>query len=360
MNGLRRLAVALTVAGALTFVAGASAIPLLDLLLPGKAPGAVAQPATNVTVSGGQLNGTVHPNGHGTKYFFEYGPTIAYGNKTKEIGISGGASWTAVSATLTGLQEDTTYHFRVVAKGDGTTRSPDVTFKTASSAPPPGGDPGPGTDPGTDPGTGPGTPGSSDPGSPATGGRSDAVVEPKLGKSVLVAPGDGELFVRKPGSSAFKLLESGSELPMGTEVDATNGSIALTSALPGGHVQTGQFGGGRFVIRQSRGGYVDLYLRGRVCQRSKAKYSLTVASAARRKPKRRLWGSDHGGRFRTHGKNSHATVRGTRWVVGDSCAGTLTRVSSGQVVVRDTVRRKNVVLDAGERYLARPRHKRHH
>ena len=165
--------------------------------------------------------------------------------------------------------------------------------------------------------------------------------------------------MRKPGSSSFKALESGSQLPMGTEVDASSGSIALTSALPGGDVQTGRFGGGRFVIRQGRAGYVDLYLRGPVCQRSKAKHSLTVASAARRKPKRRLWGADHGGGSRTHGKNSHATVRGTRWVVGDTCAGTLTRVSSGQVVVRDTVRGKSIVLDARERYLARPRHERH-
>src|SRR3712207_6890811 len=37
---------------------------------------------------------------------------------------------------------------------------------------------------------------------------------------------------------------------------------------------------------------------------------------------RRLWGRDKGGRFRTHGKNSHATVRGTRWLVEDRCDGT--------------------------------------
>jgi hypothetical protein len=99
---------------------------------------------------------------------------------------------------------------------------------------------------------------------------------------------------------------------------------------------------------------VDLYLRGRACQHPRAKHSLASASATRSNSKRRLWGRDHGGRFRTHGRNSHATVRGTRWVVGDSCAGTLTRVSSGVVVVRDTVRHRKIVLHAGERYLARP------
>ena len=90
MTGIRRLAVALAAAGTLTFAAGASALPILDLLLPANAPGAVAQPATNITLSGAQLNGTVHPNGHGTKYCFEYGTTIAYGKKSKEVGISRG------------------------------------------------------------------------------------------------------------------------------------------------------------------------------------------------------------------------------------------------------------------------------
>ena len=133
------------------------------------------------------------------------------------------------------------------------------------------------------------------------------------------------------------------------------GVLTLTSALPSGKTQTGSFGGGRFVIRQTRTGMVDLYLRGKACDRRGARSAGAVASASRSRGGRRLWGRDHGGRFRTHGRNSHATVRGTRWVVGDSCAGTLTRVVRGSVVVRDEVRRKRVVLHAGERYLARTR-----
>ena len=97
----------------------------------------------------------------------------------------------------------------------------------------------------------------------------------------MIAPGDGELFVRRPGRSSFVALAYGSELPLGTEVDAGKGSIALTSALPGGKVQTATFGGGRFVIRQGREGYVDLYLRGRACPDRAAKGSRVVAGAAR-------------------------------------------------------------------------------
>jgi hypothetical protein len=331
--------------------AGASALPIIDQLLGGK-PGAVAAAATNVTTSGARLNGSVHPNGRGTKYFFEYGPTIAYGAKTSEGNAGGGDSWVAVAATISGLPASANYHFRLVATNSkGTTRSDDFTLATAAP-PPPGGNQDPSA-PGEDPDSGDLPDPGDDSRSLISGDQSAEPDEPKLGHSVVVAPDDGELFVRRPGRSSFVPLAYGTELPVGTEVDAAKGSIALTSALPSGKVQSGTFGGGRFVIRQGRGGYVDLYLRGRACGRHNSKRP--VASAARKPSGRRLWGRDHGGRFRTHGRNSHATVRGTRWIVSDTCAGTLTRVTSGSVVVRDLVRKKSVVLDAGERYLARPR-----
>ncbi len=78
-------------------------------------------------------------------------------------------------------------------------------------------------------------------------------------------------------------------------------------------------------------------------------------AAAKKKPKtRKLWG-DGSGSFRTRGQYSAATVRGTRWLVQDSCAGTLTRVKKGMVAVRDNVRKKTIVLRAGKHYLAKPR-----
>jgi hypothetical protein len=48
-------------------------------------------------------------------------------------------------------------------------------------------------------------------------------------------------------------------------------------------------------------------------------------------------------------------VRGTQWLVQDSCAGTLTRVVKGVVSVRDNVKHKTIVLRAGKKYLAKPR-----
>jgi hypothetical protein len=68
---------------------------------------------------------------------------------------------------------------------------------------------------------------------------------------------------------------------------------------------------------------------------------------------RRLWASDRHGRFRTHGLNSVATVRGTVWSTTDRCDGTLTRVGQGQVSVRDRRRGRSVLVPAGRSYLAR-------
>ena len=69
---------------------------------------------------------------------------------------------------------------------------------------------------------------------------------------------------------------------------------------------------------------------------------------------RRLRSSARGraARFRTKGKHSAATVRGTEWTVEERCDGTFTTVRRGIVVVRDFRLRKNIVLRAGKSYLA--------
>jgi hypothetical protein len=67
---------------------------------------------------------------------------------------------------------------------------------------------------------------------------------------------------------------------------------------------------------------------------------------------RRLFGNAHG-HYQTRGRNSSATVRGTQWTMTDTCAGTLTSVKRGTVVVRDFNLHKNKTVRAGHKYLAR-------
>jgi hypothetical protein len=177
---------------------------------------------------------------------------------------------------------------------------------------------------------------------------------PKQGRSMVVAATRGTVRVRVPGSDRFIVLEEAGRVPLGSVIDARDGHVRLATAVAAG-VQDGVFWGSKFQTKQRRRGkgMTTLALRGgSVCPSS----SLAVASRkSKRKRKRGLWARDHGGLYRTRGNDSVATVRGTRWLTKDRCNGTLTRVKSGVVSVRDLRRQKTVVLKAGHSYLARSR-----
>jgi hypothetical protein len=90
--------------------------------------------ANKVTSSSATLNGTVNPNGLTTMVHFEYGLTTNYGHNTTSRTYSGNLT-RHVSANITGLTSNTTYHFRVVASTGGTTTfGGDRTFTTFSPA----------------------------------------------------------------------------------------------------------------------------------------------------------------------------------------------------------------------------------
>jgi hypothetical protein len=132
-------------------------------------------------------------------------------------------------------------------------------------------------------------------------------------------------------------------------VDTRKGVVELTSVPRAGAApETAKFFDGLFVVTQSRG-ITDLRLSELMLPCN------SRARASQRRPKKRkLWG-DGRGSFRTSGRYSAATVRGTKWLVQDSCAGTLTRVTQGSVSVRDRVKKRTVIVRAGRRYLARPK-----
>jgi hypothetical protein len=203
----------------------------------------------------------------------------------------------------------------------------------------------------------------SDPAPPSTG---DVVLDkairgtpgPVLGRTVVLHPASGRVRVRLPGSTRFETLGEAARVPVGSVVDARNGHVELVSSVAAdGRLQAGRFWGSKFVVRQGWGerGMTKLILRGgnfASCRRASA-HSVAVASRHRRI--RSLWGSDRGGRFRTYGRHSHATVRGTRWLTEDRCGATLTRVAAGAVAVRDRLRHRTVIVRAGHSYLARTR-----
>jgi hypothetical protein len=173
---------------------------------------------------------------------------------------------------------------------------------------------------------------------------------PTFQQSVVVQPAGGKVLVRRKGTKTFVALDAAEGIPLGSEVNTKQGKVRLSSVpRSGGPVQTALFYAGIFVVTQTRG-ITNLKL-----SEPLAACPRRAAAAARKKPKtRRLWG-DGSGAFRTQGRYSAATVRGTKWLVQDSCAGTLTKVARGVVSVNDRVRHKTILLKQGKRYLAKPR-----
>jgi hypothetical protein len=188
-----------------------------------------------------------------------------------------------------------------------------------------------------------------------------ALQPPVLGTAVNVRPVRGVVFVRVKGRSSFVPLDEAQQVPPGSFLDVRRGTVRLVSARDRrGNTQSGDFAGGVFQVLQSRRksarGLTELRLKGSTfarCATSRAGGSEAEAALSRRVV-RRLRSSARG-RFRTSGRNSSATVRGTAWETLDRCDGTLTRVTRGRVAVRDFRRRKTIIVRAGKRYLARAR-----
>ena len=184
-----------------------------------------------------------------------------------------------------------------------------------------------------------------------------APTPPEIGEKLNAAPSNGEVRVRVPGRD-WLVLPDAASIPFGSLIDATRGSVTLTSARDAtGALQSATFSGATFKIAQGRGArpVTELALRGgdfSSCWRQRAaRSSGTATTSARRRPIRRLWGSGKG-RFRTRGRHGAATVRGTIWLTEDSCAGTRVSVRRGKVAVKSFRTGRTVLVRAGRTYLA--------
>jgi hypothetical protein len=176
---------------------------------------------------------------------------------------------------------------------------------------------------------------------------------PAVNKTVVIQPVSGKVLVKLPGKKTFEPVDVTRGIPNGATVDTRKGKIRLF-AIPkaGKPAENALFYGGIFQVKLG-GGVTELRLTE---QLAKCPRGTAAAAAAKKKPKtRKLWG-DGSGSFRTRGQYSSATVRGTRWLVQDSCGKTLTRVAKGVVQVQDFVKHKKLLLRAPKRYTARKKH----
>jgi hypothetical protein len=153
--------------------------------------------------------------------------------------------------------------------------------------------------------------------------------KPKLGHTVVVMATDGHPTVKSPHKKRRKLKRGKAiAVPVGSTVDATSGHVKLTSARKGTGTQSGVFSQGSFdVTQRGSDGLTDLTLTGGdvgACEAARRAGKPIVGAASHR---RRLFGRAHG-RFRTRGRSSSATVRGTEWLTEDTCSGTVVKNES--------------------------------
>jgi hypothetical protein len=174
-------------------------------------------------------------------------------------------------------------------------------------------------------------------------------------------PGRDPALIQTPGSTGFVPQNPTQDLPPGTTVDVS-GDRGISVLNFYGRKMT--FLGvpdlvpSRFTLingLRTAGKVINIRLTGgdfSKCKTSTNGRKLYSVGKSSTKPVRRLWGTGKG-RYKTSGRFASATIRGTFWLVADYCDGTLVKVRSGIVVVKDLVTNKLIVIRAGQAYFAK-------
>jgi hypothetical protein len=294
------------------------------------------------------------PDGLVTTAHFEYGldpkysggGAVTYPQTTTSQTVGSDFGGHAVSASVSGLVPNALYHVRLVAVNSaGTVAAPDQTFTTAKDPVPPA---------------------------------------PVIAKTANLVPVSGLVFIKAPSGSklaaaagsglvkgqGFVPLTEARQVPIGSEIDARRGTLEVVVGTGHTHrTQQARLAGAVFSSTQMRNGpQKGLTTFGLLEGAFSGAPSYTscgvqkaiagpgaAARTARLSPRilQTLHASDNNGRFRTRGRYSAATVRGTIWTTEDRCDGTLTVVKRGSVNVRDFRRRKTITVHAGHSYLAK-------
>ena len=184
----------------------------------------------------------------------------------------------------------------------------------------------------------------------------DVPPPPAPGQVNLLPSGAGGQCVAVVGGAGCKPLEFGQQLEIDDVLYINPKQSKVQVQFQAG---AAQFYGGRFDVKEvaTQGGKPVLVMRlvgGNIKKKCATGNRATagVSSQEKTKPIRRLWGKGKG-RFRTRGRYSSGTVRGTNWLTTDFCDGTETRVVTGVVSVFDFVTKKTIMLKPKQSYFAK-------
>jgi Putative Ig domain len=282
-------------------------------------------PAGGITLTAADLTATIDPQNLPGTAWFEYWRAHSGEDPTSTPGIPvpRGLGPHPLSTRIENLQPGTEYEFRLAATNE-LSGNPIRTARLSLST----------TDPGLPP--------------------------PVAGQSFNLVPVEGTTSTKCADEDAFSKLTSPKQVTLDCEVDTSHGTVSLTASKgSSGETQTAQFWGGRFDLDQKAGDNKAAVMGlagGLRCEKRKkkpGKHSRVQKRARKGSGGRKLWGSG-GGNYKTVGSHGAATVTGTIWLVSDRCDGsTHFKVKQGTVVVRDFVKKKSVILNAGDSYIAK-------
>ncbi len=168
-----------------------------------------------------------------------------------------------------------------------------------------------------------------------------ALPAPVLGQSVNVAPVSGKVMVTVPGRGSAT-LGSAEKIPLGSVVNASQGTVELTAADTSGNPPySGRFSQGEFEVKQSvsGGGATQIVLLGACTKASSSSLGPLAITAKKPKPHiRRYLSITANGKFVIVGANATAYESGAAsWIVNDNCDGS-TSIIGRQGEVRTVAR----------------------
>ncbi|MGH2864995.1 MAG: hypothetical protein ACRDJX_07060 [Solirubrobacteraceae bacterium] len=125
-----------------TAVVALRMLAVASVALAANAPVVETATANEVTDTTATLEAAIDPEGQATTYAFQYGVSTQYAGESPMESLEPPITYQIVTASVTGLQPGTTYHFRIIATNlGGSCAGEDMTFKTAGVAPPLGATP---------------------------------------------------------------------------------------------------------------------------------------------------------------------------------------------------------------------------
>ena len=313
-----------TTAGAWTFVITASNVDekeSQEFTMQAVGPPVLhLDPAAGIAETAANLTGTIDPQNLPASAWFEYWPANSPQAqvKTAKVAVAKGVGPVPLSGRMENLQPASDYRIRLAATDD-------LTFEPEHSA--------------------------------TISMHTAGLPPPVAGQSFNLDPVEGTTSTKCPGDQDFNTLAAPKQVTLDCEVDTSHGTVSLTASKgSSGETQTAQFWGGQFNLAQKAGDNQAAVLGlagGRRCEKRKSGGHGRAELRAGGGGGRKLWGSGSGN-YKTVGSHGAATVRGTIWLVSDHCDGsTHFKVDRGVVAVRDFVKHKTVILEAGDTYVAK-------